>query len=122
MKGLRTGAVPQPKLASLVKAIGQQYETDFKQAFMDARQEHSIRPLMQVVASMPKEELAVLAEALINLTALKRKASRDQETVGGPTDVAVISKGDGFIWIKRKHYFDPGLNMDFKLRTQGELE
>jgi len=35
------------------------------------------------------------------------------ETVGGPIDVAVISKGDGFIWIKRKHYFSPELNHHF---------
>lgn len=27
--------------------------------------------------------------------------------------VAVISKGDGFIWIKRKHYFSPELNTAF---------
>ena len=30
-----------------------------------------------------------------------------------PIDVAVISKGDGFIWIKRKHYFNPALNHQF---------
>jgi len=36
--------------------------------------------------------------------------SRQAETVGGPVDVAVISKGDGLIWMKRKHYFEPGLN------------
>jgi hypothetical protein len=35
------------------------------------------------------------------------------ETVGGPIDVAVISRGDGFIWIKRKQYFDPNLNPQF---------
>jgi len=78
-----------------------------------------ILPHVQVVSTMPKEELAVLAEAFINLTALKRKASQDQETVGGPTDVAVISKGDGFIWVKRKHYFDPKLNPGF---SAGYLE
>jgi hypothetical protein len=37
----------------------------------------------------------------------------DPETVGGPIDVAVISKGDGFVWIKRKHYFVPELNHHF---------
>ena len=37
----------------------------------------------------------------------------DAETVGGPIDVAVISKGDGFIWIKRKHYFSTELNPCF---------
>jgi hypothetical protein len=36
------------------------------------------------------------------------------ETVAGPIDVAVISKGDGFIWIKRKHYFSPELNPHFQ--------
>jgi len=36
-----------------------------------------------------------------------------EETVGGPIDVAVISKGDGFVWIKRKHYFRPELNHCF---------
>ena len=35
------------------------------------------------------------------------------ETVGGPVDVAVISKGDGFIWIDRKHYFSRELNDQF---------
>lgn len=34
-------------------------------------------------------------------------------TVGGPIDVAIISKGDGFIWIKRKHYFKKELNPQF---------
>lgn len=27
--------------------------------------------------------------------------------------VAVISKGDGFVWINRKHYFKPELNAPF---------
>ena len=39
--------------------------------------------------------------------------SPDSETVGGPVDVAVISKGDGFIWIDRKHYFRKELNDHF---------
>ena len=39
--------------------------------------------------------------------------SLDSETVGGPVDVAVISKGDGFIWIDRKHYFRKDLNHHF---------
>jgi len=49
----------------------------------------------------------------VNLTSFKRRISLQAETVGGPIDVAVISKGDGFIWIKRKHYFKPELNQAF---------
>ena len=50
--------------------------------------------------------MALLAENLVNITALKRKFSMDgnQQTVGGPTDVASISLGEGFTWIKRKKY------------------
>jgi len=62
---------------------------------------------------LPKDELALMAESLVNLTCLRRKFTTDRETVGGPIDVAVISKGDGFVWIKRKHYFKQELNPQF---------
>ena len=75
------------------------------------RHEESVTPIMEIVQHLPKEELADMAEALVSLTALKRRVSLEEETVGGPIDVAVVvSKGDGLIWIRRKHYFDPALN------------
>lgn len=70
-------------------------------------------PAVQVTGMLPKDELAAMAESLVNLTAFRRRISFDAETVGGPIDVAVISKGDGFIWIKRKHYFSRDLNPHF---------
>ena len=76
--------------------------------------EHQL-PILTVVGFLPKDQLAFMADALINLTSLKRKISTDDETVGGPVDVLVISKGDGLIWIKRKHYFEPNLNHQFFL-------
>jgi hypothetical protein len=51
-----------------------------------------------------------MAESLVNLTKFRRRVSTERETVGGPIDVAIITKGDGFVWVKRKHYFDPKLN------------
>ena len=72
-----------------------------------------VQPVVSAVANLPKEELAGMAESLVSLTSFKRRVSHDPETVGGPIDVAVISKGDGFIWINRKHYFDPVLNHQF---------
>lgn len=72
-----------------------------------------IYPIMNIISILPPNELANLAESLINLTSIKRQVSLERETVGGPTDVALISKGDGLIWIKRKHYFDPDLNHHF---------
>jgi hypothetical protein len=72
-----------------------------------------INPIMDIVKSLQKTELAEMAESLVNLTSFKRHISKESETVGGPIDVAVITKGDGFIWIKRKHYFDIKLNDHF---------
>ena len=76
----------------------------------DEQSQNHWRPIVTNVSSLPKDELASMAEALVNLTKFRRRVSQDRETVGGPIDVAVITKGDGFVWVKRKHYFKPELN------------
>jgi hypothetical protein len=80
---------------------------DFIDAIIDAAYKD---PIMDIVTCMQKSELTAMAEAMVNLTALKRHVSSDSETVGGPIDVALITKGDGFIWIKKKTNYDPILN------------
>lgn len=70
-------------------------------------------PMVQMLAHLPKEEMAALAESLVQITALRRKMSNTLETVGGPVDVALVTKSDGFVWIKRKHYFERDLNYHF---------
>lgn len=81
--------------------------------FDEWRNEMSVQPIIRVVSMMPKDELAAMAESLVNLTSFRRKVTEEAETVGGPIDVAVISRGDGLVWIKRKHYFSPELNQQF---------
>lgn len=85
----------------------------FVKTIQDYQNANHIAPLMDAVSTLSKEDLAEMAESLIYLTYLKRRITFAQESVGGPVDVAIISKGDGFIWIKRKHYFDPKLNSNF---------
>jgi hypothetical protein len=72
-----------------------------------------VSPVLSMVSSLPKDELAAMAESLVNLTAFKRRMTENLETVGGPIDVAVISKGDGLVWVKRKLYFPKELNDHF---------
>jgi hypothetical protein len=79
------------------------------QAFEKIRSQ-SQTEIEDMVEFMPKPELAKMAEALVNLTSIKRHVSRGMETVGGPIDVAVISQSEGFVWVKRKHYFPAELN------------
>jgi hypothetical protein len=85
----------------------------YRERLEQYRKEQFSNPIIQMVVALPKEELASMAEALVSLTSLRRRVSLESETVGGPIDVAVISKGDGLIWIKRKHYFRPELNQHF---------
>jgi hypothetical protein len=80
---------------------------------MEALRRLEARSVLRAIRVLDKSEMAILAENIVSLTALKQKISLETETVGGPIDVAFISKNDGFIWIKRKHYFDPDLNPFF---------
>jgi len=59
-----------------------------------------------VVGMLPKRELAAMADTLVSLTSFKRRVSPEVESVGGPTDVAIISKSEGFRWFRRKDW-DP---------------
>jgi len=77
------------------------------------RQEKHLGPIHQAIANMPKDEIGHAAARLVSLNWFQKRMSLTTETVGGPVDVAVISKGDGFIWIDRKHYFRPELNQHF---------
>lgn len=89
------------------------YAVDYKKGMDDYIDKSYIRPLMETVAFLDKEDLADMAESLVRMTCLKRHITSDAETVGGAVDVAIVTKGDGFIWKKRKHYFDPELNSQF---------
>jgi hypothetical protein len=84
---------------------------EYRKRLRKYRKDNYVQPIMEVVSVLPKDELAILAESLVNRTSLKRTVSMmEEETVGGPIDVAVISKSDGFVWIKKKCYFEKELN------------
>ncbi len=56
----------------------------------------------QALALLSKEDLAEIAEILIAMTAVKKRISQQVEDVGGPVDIAVLTKHDGFVWVQRK--------------------
>ena len=110
---LDTLELSNPERTKILRDISAKHTEDYSKRAMKFRKKYFVDSIMDVVEYLPKEELASMAEALVSLTSLKRRVSLEQETVSGPIDVAVISKGDGFIWIKRKRYFDPTLNVDY---------
>lgn len=92
-----------------VSALTQAFTTSARNEFF----EKYSRPLVNTISLLSISDMANVAESLVALTSLVNRMSPREESVGGPVDVAVISKGDGFIWIKRKHYFSPDLNSQF---------
>ena len=74
---------------------------------------HGTREIATAVEALTIKELADVASTLVSLSSFQQQMSLGRETVGGPVDVAVISKGDGLIWINRKHYFRKELNNHF---------
>ena len=55
-------------------------------------------------------DMVKMAESLISITNLQRHFSSSEESVGGPVDVAVITKSEGFVWVNRKQWYQHQLN------------
>ena len=121
VKDLTTDDDVKESLDKVMSDLADEKLNNYLTTLNDYQHEHFIQPIVDSVKLLPKEELAIMAETLVSITSFKRKMIiGDAETVGGPIDVAIISKGDGLIWIKRKHYFDPSLNQAY-LNRKGKL-
>jgi hypothetical protein len=103
---------------ALDKAAGE-IMAEFCETLVPNHLSSSKTQLSDIIRSMPKQELAALSESLVNITSLKRKFSADAESVGGPIDVAMITRAEGFVWVKRKHFFEPHLNPRYFHRRYG---
>jgi hypothetical protein len=71
-------------------------------------QQHLQRPL--ILPAMPIQDAIDLAVFLVDTTVQFSRFSPGAPTVGGPIEVAAITKHEGFRWIRRKYYFQRGLN------------
>jgi hypothetical protein len=79
-----------------------------------------IGPIMQIIQSklqlnfvqglMPIQDAIDLAEFLVDLAIKFTRYGLGPPTVGGPIEIAAITRYERFKWIKRKHYFSAELN------------
>lgn len=66
---------------------------------------------MQLVQdAMPFQDALDLAEFFVDLTIKMSRFCPGPGTVGGPIELAGITRHEGFKWIKRKHYYEGHLN------------
>jgi len=101
------------EINKLIEEIKKDTRNNVLQALREFMEKNYIGPTYDTTTRLPKRELAEMAESLVSLMSFKRKMSMQIESVADPIDVAVLSKSDGFIWIKRKHYFKTELNPQF---------
>lgn len=109
-------------VAEMGGLLGDLIASQFESKFVSKLTQEFERKFKETIALMPKQDLIELAEALVSITAIERKASDDAGTVGGPIDVALITRSEGFVWIKRKHHFNADLNPRYMWRRFGLLE
>ena len=93
--------------AELIR-LGRSVHSSFGDKWSDWQSRKFIYPVLDIVADLPKDDPAAMAESLVNLTSFKRRITAEMETVGGPIDVAVISKGDGFCLDQAQTLFQQG--------------
>lgn len=90
--------IPQQQIAPAIDIIRQNLAVPFVQA------------------PMPIQDAIDLAEFLIHTTIMYSRFAPGAKTVGGPAELAAITKHEGYKWIERKHYFDPRLNPEEKIQ------
>lgn len=65
-----------------------------------------------IFAPMPIQDAIDLAEFLVHTAVQFSKFSPGPQVVGGPIEIAAITKHEGFKWIRRKHYYGLELNRE----------
>ncbi|WP_428145902.1 hypothetical protein [Delftia acidovorans] len=110
-----TGAEPNIELIN--QLVNDQVPKFMEGWIHDVSRVHLL-PLLDIVGGLSLEELGELADTLVMLESLKEKVTYRTQSVGGPIDVALITKSDGLVWIKRKLYFDASLNHRYLARIE----
>ena len=65
---------------------------------------------MPAQAAMPLGDAIALAKFLVDVTAGYSHFLLGPDTVGGPVEIASMSRHEGFKWVSRKHYYSQDLN------------
>jgi hypothetical protein len=106
--------------AAQIATIKGRRHPEFMKNFRDRNWDENFYPLRRVLNSLSVAEMGHLAESLLVLEALRERVTSPSESVGGPIDVAVVTKAEGLVWLKRKHFFEPELNLRYLNRSKAQ--
>jgi hypothetical protein len=96
-KGLKELGVPNDKVAEQVEKL--------------VACVHQTSAANVIHPAMPMQDAIELADFLASTTRAYSRFTPGAATVGGPIDIAAITKHEGFKWVRRKHYFDQKYNV-----------
>jgi hypothetical protein len=65
-----------------------------------------------IIPAMPIQDAIDVARFAVETSAKFARHGLRPETIGGPTELAAITKHEGFKWVSRKHYYDERLNRE----------
>ena len=85
-------------------------DADAITTFVDGLKAKSEVPLAH--AAMPIQDAIAVADFLVETTKRLFAFKPGADVVGGDTDIATVTKHEGFKWIRRKHYYPHGLNRE----------
>jgi hypothetical protein len=106
----------------LVTGVGSAMPNILKQNFGVPEEEvnqalaiiHQTMQVPMILPAMPLQDAIDLADFMVDLTIKFARFRVGAPTVGGPIEIAAISKQEGFRWVQRKYYFSRKMNPEEK--------
>lgn len=93
-----TGALGSLDAERLTMTVSESVEN----AIRWSSQRNYVNPLLATLRGLALGELASVAHSLVSLECLRKLMAGEPATVGGPVDVAVITRHRGFEWVRQK--------------------
>lgn len=101
---LKEAGVSEDIIVKVNEIDNEHYVKTYSEQLDEFIDDNYIAGIMDAVDSFNVEDLTNMAGSLISITNLQRHFSSSEESVGGPVDVAVITKAEGFKWVKHKEW------------------
>ena len=71
------------------------------------------KKVLATIAQLPKHVMADIVENFIKIASIQSHIRDNDASVGGSVSIAVVTKGDGFVWVNRQSYFEQSKNPQF---------
>ena len=100
IEAMKEAGVDEATIAKIQETNLDDITDKHDEQIQDFIQSEYVNGLVDTVEAFGVEDMADMAESLISITNLQRHITASEESVGGPVDVAVITRDEGFIWLK----------------------